>query len=131
MAIGAWLESLVKGSVPDSLQRFLTSWCRLTGNIEAYAMLLVPTWPGIPMDATGSEQVTFEIDHADLRRAAAQSGSRGVPAEGHCGRQSDRERRDQPRGALHGISCATDRSRAAPTRPRSPPLGRVRNIGAQ
>ena len=70
MAIAAWFTSLVSGRVPDSIQRFLTSWCRLLANVEAYAALLVPRWPGIPFDASGDEQRTVEIDHVDLNRVA-------------------------------------------------------------
>ena len=70
MAIVAWFASLIRGRVPDSIQRFLTSWCRLSANVEAYALLLVPRWPGVVMDATGEEQVTVEIDHVDLNQVA-------------------------------------------------------------
>jgi len=70
VAVAAWFSSLVTGRVPDSIQRFLTGWLRVSVNVDAYSSLLIARWPGIPFDASSNDQVTLEIDHADLRRSA-------------------------------------------------------------
>ncbi len=68
VVIAAWFCALVNGSVPDSLQRFLTNALRLYGNVQAYVFLLTRRWPGFAFDAKPGEQLNLEIDHVALRR---------------------------------------------------------------
>jgi hypothetical protein len=68
VVIAAWFCALVNGSVPDSLQRFLTNALRLYGNVQSYVLLLGRRWPGFAFDAKPGEQLNLEIDHVALRR---------------------------------------------------------------
>jgi hypothetical protein len=69
-AIGAWFASLFTGRVPDGIQAFISGVVRFLGNIAAYQYFVVPEWPGIPFNPAPSDQVTVDIDHVDLNRAA-------------------------------------------------------------
>jgi hypothetical protein len=66
----SWFAALFTGRVPDSFQEFLTGALRLYANVLSYAYFLTPRWPGIAFSAKPSNQVTLEIDHVKLRRAA-------------------------------------------------------------
>jgi hypothetical protein len=66
----SWFAALFTGRVPDSFQEFLTGALRLYANVLAYAYFLTSRWPGFAFSAKASDQVTLEIDHVKLRRAA-------------------------------------------------------------
>jgi hypothetical protein len=69
-AIGAWFAALITGRVPDGIQAFLTGVNRYILNVSAYQFLVVKTWPGVPFNPAPTDQVTLDIDHVDLNRAA-------------------------------------------------------------
>jgi hypothetical protein len=66
----SWFAALFTGRVPDSFQEFLSGALRLYANVLSYAYFLTPRWPGVAFSAKPSNQVTLEIDHVKLRRAA-------------------------------------------------------------
>ncbi len=66
----SWFAALITGRVPEAFQDFLVGYLRMSLNIEAYYFLLVPKWPGLQFNAGPSNQVTLEIDHVELNRAA-------------------------------------------------------------
>jgi hypothetical protein len=70
VTIVAWFSALFSGRVPDGMQRFLTNALRLFANLLAYYYLLVPRWPGLNFHTRPTEQVSLEIDHVGLNRAA-------------------------------------------------------------
>ena len=70
MSLVAWFVALFTGRVPDSIQEFLVGALRLYANILAYAYFLTPRWPGLAFSPKPAHQVTLEVDHVKLRRAA-------------------------------------------------------------
>jgi Domain of unknown function (DUF4389) len=66
----AWFAALFTGRVPESFQEFLTGWLRLYANVLSYMFLLIPRWPGVAFSPKPRDQVTLEIDHVRLNRAA-------------------------------------------------------------
>ena len=66
----SWFAALITGRVPEAFQDFLVGYLRMSLNIEAYYFLLVPKWPGLQFNAGPSNQVTLEVDHVKLNRAA-------------------------------------------------------------
>ncbi|MFY9782213.1 MAG: DUF4389 domain-containing protein [Acidimicrobiales bacterium] len=70
VTIVAWFAALFSGRVPDSFQEFLSGWLRLYANVLSYTYLLIPRWPGVAFSSKPRNQVTLEIDHVKLRRAA-------------------------------------------------------------
>jgi hypothetical protein len=70
MSLVGWFAALFSGRVPDGIQEFLVGALRLYANILAYAYFLTPRWPGIVFSPKPSEQVSLDVDHVKLRRAA-------------------------------------------------------------
>jgi hypothetical protein len=70
VVIAAWFAALFTGRVPDGMQGFLTNCGRFFSNLLAYEYLVVGRWPGVPFDARPDDQVSLEIDHVELNRAA-------------------------------------------------------------
>jgi len=68
--IVAWFAALVNGEVPGAMQRFLTDVARYNAKVEAYLSLLTDRWPGLSLQARPHDQVSLEIDHVRLNRAA-------------------------------------------------------------
>jgi hypothetical protein len=68
--IGAWFAALFVGRVPDGLQLFISGALRLYANVLAYVFLLTSRWPGLVFDEGSHDQVSLEIDHVELNRAA-------------------------------------------------------------
>jgi len=69
--ISAWFCAVFTGRVPDSNQRFLTKVLRFYVNVMAYSYLLTSRWPGLTFTAKPGDQVSFDVDHVQLRRSAA------------------------------------------------------------
>ncbi|MCU1363111.1 MAG: putative transrane protein [Acidimicrobiaceae bacterium] len=70
MSLVAWFAALFTGRVPDGVQEFLVGALRFYANLLAYAYYLTPRWPGIAFSPQSPHQVTLEVDHVKLRRAA-------------------------------------------------------------
>lgn len=70
MSLVAWFAALFTGRVPDGVQEFLKGALRVYANVLAYAYFLTPRWPGIAFSPKPSHQVTLDVDHVRLRRAA-------------------------------------------------------------
>ena len=70
MSLVAWFAALFTGRVPDGVQEFLEGALRVYANVLAYAYFLTPRWPGIAFSPKPSHQVTLDVDHVRLRRAA-------------------------------------------------------------
>jgi len=66
----AWFAALVAGVVPRAMQQFLTDVLRYNAKVEAYLCLLTDRWPGLWLGARASDQVSLDIDHVHLNRAA-------------------------------------------------------------
>lgn len=70
MSLVAWFAALFTGRVPDSIQEFLVGALRLYANVLAYAYFLTPRWPGIVFSPKPAQQLSLDVDHVRLRRAA-------------------------------------------------------------
>ncbi len=70
MILAAWFSSLVLGRNPDGIQHFLTDVLRYQSKVSAYGALLTARWPGMNLAAQSRDQISLEIDHVRLNRAA-------------------------------------------------------------
>jgi hypothetical protein len=70
VTVGAWFAALVTGRVPDGMQGFLTRVLRFSAKTTAYTCLLTARWPGMNIDPGPRDQMSLEIDHVPLNRAA-------------------------------------------------------------
>jgi hypothetical protein len=70
MSLVAWFAALFTGRVPGGVQEFLEGALRVYANVLAYAYFLTPRWPGIAFSPKPTHQVTLDVDHVKLRRAA-------------------------------------------------------------
>jgi hypothetical protein len=66
----SWFVALFTGRVPNGFQKFLTGALRFYANLLSYSLFLTPKWPGIAFSPKRPQQVTIDVDHVRLNRAA-------------------------------------------------------------
>gem|GEM_PF-858072 len=66
----AWLVAVFTGRVPNGARRYLTKYLRLQANINAYALFVTGTWPGIQWNARAQAEVRVSSGPVVHRRLA-------------------------------------------------------------
>jgi hypothetical protein len=66
----SWFAALFTGRVPNGFQNFLTGALRFYANVLSYSFFLTSRWPGVAFSAKRHHQVTVDVDHVRLNRAA-------------------------------------------------------------